>query len=116
MRKTWLLRPGKIAYARSKYSWLSASDRSQADGKQIKILRMLHANVQEYFAQNYNSRESLFSEHKDIEQSLHRALKDADESNLPEIASLLMAFTSGGSVTEAIKEKIRKARSLGPPP
>ena len=87
---------------------------ASADGKQTKILRMLHANVQEYFEQNYNSRESLFSEHKDIEQSLHRALKDADESNLPEIASLLMAFTSGGSVYRGNKGKNKKSKIIGP--
>jgi hypothetical protein len=68
-----------------------------ADGNQLEPVRALHANIQEYFAQNYNSKESLFETHKDIAQSLHRALKDADEANLPDIASLLMSFTSSGS-------------------
>ena len=87
---------------------------ASADGKHLEVLKLLHANVQEYFEQNYNSRESLFGKHKDIEQSLHRALKDADEANLPEVASLLMTFTSGGSVYTGNKGGKGKKNAIGP--
>eukprot|EP00505_MAST-04D_sp_SCG-Rhode-Island_P002190 Stramenopile-MAST_4_protein_2190 len=81
-----------------------------ADGNHVEPMRALHANIQEYFAQNFNSKELLFEKHKDIPQSLHRALKDADEANLPDIASLLMSFTSSGDTSPPQKQRTKNGR------